>query len=507
MEPDQPGTCPKQPVFWAGITAVAVVALIVHLVCINQYGFFRDELYYLACADRLAWGYVDHPPLCVFVLRAVTSVFGTSLAAVRLPAILAGVATSIIYGMICARLGGGRIAQVAAAAFACLTPVYAVVAHLYSMNSLEVLLWGVAALLWLKARENPRQWISLGLILGLALLNKLSAGMLVAGIALATLIGSRRTELRSIYPWAGLAIAIIVFIPHLAWLEQHNWISREFIRNAAELKMVPMPPWLILGVQVVVTNPVMSMLWIAGLIVAWKHDQWRVFIVPYVLVLLIILASQRARENYIAPAYVFVVPIGALWLESTWRDRRWFRSAFTALWIPITAFTLSLAVPILPPETVARIAEWSPIKPPPTEHGAKSPIQGFGDMFGWRTMASKTESAWRKLPAEERKRTPIFGQNYGESAAVWFYRQDPAMTVIGRHNNYWLWGPGDWDGQTLIVVGEIGPILRQSFSSIEQVDELNSSYAMPEEAHAPISIARGLKVSVPEFWQRVRKIQ
>ena len=28
-------------------------------------GYFRDELYYLACTRRMAWGYVDHPPLCV----------------------------------------------------------------------------------------------------------------------------------------------------------------------------------------------------------------------------------------------------------------------------------------------------------------------------------------------------------------------------------------------------------------------------------------------------------
>ena len=34
-----------------------------------RYGIFRDELYYIACARRLAWGYVDHPPLSIALLK------------------------------------------------------------------------------------------------------------------------------------------------------------------------------------------------------------------------------------------------------------------------------------------------------------------------------------------------------------------------------------------------------------------------------------------------------
>ncbi len=507
MEPEHPALPPEQPVFWRGLALVAAIAVAIHFACISQYGYFRDELYYLACADRLAWGYVDHPPLCVWLLRLVTSILGDSLVAVRLPAILASAATALTYGTICARLGGGKVAQIAAAAFACLTPVYAVVGHLYSMNSLEVLLWALAALIWLDARKNPRLWIALGVVCGFALLNKLSAGMLVVGIGLATLIGPRRLELRSIYPWVGIAVALAIFAPHLVWQHNHNWISGEFIRNAAELKMVPMPPHLILGVQIVVTNPVMSILWISGLILGLRRPEWRAYLIPYGLMLITILISQRSRENYIAPAYAFVVPIGAIWLESIWSRSKPFRVAYPLVWIPTTASMLAIALPILRPETVRTIANASPVTPPSTERGAKSPIQGFADMFGWPEMASATQKIWHSLPPEDRRRTPIFGQNYGESAAVAFFKTDSAMSVIGQHNNYWLWGPGEWDGEILIIIGEIGPVLRESFDSIEQVDQLNSHFAVPEEAHAPISIARGLRIPVGDFWQRVRKIQ
>ena len=46
-----------------------------------RYGLFRDEYYYLACADHLAWGYVDQPPLSIAVLAAVAALLGDSLVA------------------------------------------------------------------------------------------------------------------------------------------------------------------------------------------------------------------------------------------------------------------------------------------------------------------------------------------------------------------------------------------------------------------------------------------
>ena len=47
-------------------------------------GFFRDELYYLACTRRMAWGYVDQPPFSVAFLWIVRHVAGESLFVLRL---------------------------------------------------------------------------------------------------------------------------------------------------------------------------------------------------------------------------------------------------------------------------------------------------------------------------------------------------------------------------------------------------------------------------------------
>ena len=70
-----------------------------------EYGYFIDELYYLACAVRPAWGYVDHPPLSVLILGVSRRLLGTSLPALRLAPALAGVATVVLTGALARRLG------------------------------------------------------------------------------------------------------------------------------------------------------------------------------------------------------------------------------------------------------------------------------------------------------------------------------------------------------------------------------------------------------------------
>ena len=80
-----------------------------------HYGFYSDELYYLACAKRLAWGYVDHPPLFIFALRLHLEVFGDSLVALRALPAAAGAASAFLTGWMARRLGGGPYAQVLAA--------------------------------------------------------------------------------------------------------------------------------------------------------------------------------------------------------------------------------------------------------------------------------------------------------------------------------------------------------------------------------------------------------
>ena len=82
------------------VLCAAVAKLAVHLYAGGSYGYFIDELYYLACARHLAWGYVDQPPLIALVTWLGVHLFGESLRAIHIFPALAGAAIIILTGLI-----------------------------------------------------------------------------------------------------------------------------------------------------------------------------------------------------------------------------------------------------------------------------------------------------------------------------------------------------------------------------------------------------------------------
>jgi dolichyl-phosphate-mannose--protein O-mannosyl transferase len=123
------------------VLAPALVLVGLHLATNAGYGIFRDEYYYLACAKRLAWGYVDHPPLSIAVLAAWTAAFGDGMWSIRVLPTMSGGAVVVIAALIAAELGGRRSAQVLAAIAAGIAGVTAVRSGFYSMNAFDVLFW------------------------------------------------------------------------------------------------------------------------------------------------------------------------------------------------------------------------------------------------------------------------------------------------------------------------------------------------------------------------------
>ena len=176
------------------VPALALAGTLLQLVTGPRYGLFRDEFYYLACADHLDWGYVDHPPLSVAALWLVRALLGDSLLALRLlPSLLLGLL--VLQAALLAReYGGGRYAQALAGLSILAAPQLLALAGTYSMNSLDLAFWAGGALLVarLSRLDRPRLWLPLGLLIGVGLLNKLSLLFFAAGLGVAALVTRRR---------------------------------------------------------------------------------------------------------------------------------------------------------------------------------------------------------------------------------------------------------------------------------------------------------------------------
>ena len=498
------------PPYWPGILAVAILGFLLHALFATQHGYFRDELYYLACADNLAWGYVDHPPLSIFILKVSTAIFGDNLWGVRLPGFFAGIGITVLFGLLARECGADERGQILSSVFGAFAPVIMVVTHLYSMNGLDIFLTAWAVLVWLRARQEHQRnrWILLGVILGFAILNKISILLVIAGLLLATLLTPRRREFTTWHPYAGVLIALLIASPFALWLSTNNFITLEFIRNATQIKMNPVPPAQFFLTQAVVVNPFLFLVALVGTVVALTKRPYRPQVIAFAVVLAVLVAGQKTRENYLAPAYALVVPVGAQALSKWFEDRRALRWVYFALLGLSSAALLAIALPALPPKTFIQLTGNAAEAVPSAERGKKSPLQGHADMFGWPEMAQTARAVWLTLPPEKRPKAPVLGINYGQSSAVWFFNQDQdGPPVIGVHNNWWLWGPEPWDGEVLVTVGYFPDDYKAMFESFEPVAYLNEPYAVPEESQAPVSIARGLKVSVQDFWAKTKQIQ
>src|SRR2546429_4699478 len=123
------------------IVSLSAVALLVHLLTNGRYGYFRDELYYIACARHLDFGYIDQPPLSILLLRLSEAFLGDSLFAVRLLPAAAGAVTVSLTGVIARELGG-RTWAIALACAASLCALFNLaVGNFFSMNAFEPLFW------------------------------------------------------------------------------------------------------------------------------------------------------------------------------------------------------------------------------------------------------------------------------------------------------------------------------------------------------------------------------
>ena len=174
-----------------------------------QYGYHRDELYFLAAGQHPAFGYVDQPPLTPMLARLSAVAFGNTLVGVRVLPALALAALVVLSAAMSRVLGAGRTGQVLAALATATCGEYLGTMHLLTTTAPDFVGWAVTLLLVLRLLQSrdPRWWLAIGGCVGVAMEAKWNiavlAGCLVAGLA----VTDARRLLASRYLLAGCAIA------------------------------------------------------------------------------------------------------------------------------------------------------------------------------------------------------------------------------------------------------------------------------------------------------------
>ena len=491
------------------ILLLAFLTLILHLFsnAFANYGIFRDEFYYLACANRLDLGYVDQPPFSIYILAIIKFLFGDSLFIIRfLPAILHG---TIVYlaGLMSLKMGGGKTSVIISCIAVALAPEILGNHTIYSMNSFDFLFWSLTAyiLILIIQGEKKNLWILLGLVLGLGLLNKVGVLWLCFGVFIALLLTPSRKYLKTFSPWLAFLIAFVIFIPFIIWNITHDFAHIEFIQNALKYKYSGLTAMDFIVGQFMNLNPVASIVWLAGLYFFFFNKEGKKYMmigILYLSVFLILLLNGHSKAGYLAPAYPMLFAGGGVLIErvSRLKNWRWFKYVVIILLFVSGIIFLPFALPVLPVETYISYSKKLGQDPSTAENKELGELpQFYADMFGWDDMAKNVSVVYKTLSENEKETTVVFCNNYGDAGAIEYYSKKYELPpVLCSHNNYWYW----WDlNKKITTVIMIGGKEKDHLSALEEVNVAaihKTKYSMPYENNLPIFVCRGLKRSVKE---------
>jgi hypothetical protein len=479
------------------IIAFALLKVVFHLLTNDGYGFHRDELATIDDAKHLAWGYVAYPPLTAFFADATP-------AALRFLPSLAQSLVIILSAAMARRFGGGKAAQWIAAGAVAVSPISLSASALYQYVAFDFLWWVLIAFLVVRLvdSQDPRWWVPIGAVIGLAALTKYTVIFLVAGLAVGFFTSSLRKQITSRWLWGGAILSILIALPHLLWQMQNDFITLDFLESIhARDVRIGRTDSFIADQFLSAANPVTIPLWIAGLGSLFFSARLRRFrilglmaVVPFILFVI-----AKGRGYYMAPVYPMLLATGSAelerWLQS--RSQGFRRSAWAAaaLLLIVGSGVAVVALPIAPIGTDL----W---------RTAAETNSDLAEEVGWPELTAEVARIWKSLPEEERRRTAIFCSNYGEAGAINLYGPAHGLpAAISNVNSYWQRGYGNPPPETLIVLGSDRETLEGLFESVVLAGRTPAPFGVKNEEterHPEIFVARGFRGSWAELWKQTR---
>ena len=463
------------------VFAIATVQLVVLLATASRYGYDRDELYFIVAGSHPALGYPDQPPLVPLLAWAMHAI-RPSLTLLRTPSALVSAATTVLAALVAREVGGGKRAQVVAAACTAVSGFALAVGHFVTTTTFDLL--STTAFLWLLVRGVRRgggpSLLAAGVVAGVGCEAKPQVGFVAVVAVVMLLVVGPRKPLRSWWAAAGAAAAIALVAPYAIWQQLHGWPQLTVARNiggSAEGGRAGFVPF-----QLVMVAPFLVPVWVAGLIAPFRRPAWRALrFLPWTYAACgLLYIAGNGKAYYLASFYPALLGLGAVPIAA-WLATRARFAILTAAIVASAAVSGFLALPLLPARSLQGSA---PMKINPD----------LGEEVGWPRFAATVTRAWDSLP--NRRHTAIFTGNYGEAGAVQLLAHLPAYS---GHNGFALWGPPPSSDTHALVIG--GGYL---FSGCRTLATIDDGVGLDnDEQGTPIRICRPSK-PWSTLWPRLR---
>ncbi|GAB2731760.1 glycosyltransferase family 39 protein [Kitasatospora kifunensis] len=478
------------------LLAVSAVVGVVLLALSGRNGYHVDELYNRMTGKHLALGYVDQPPLVSLIARAETTVFGDTLTGLRVvPALLACVVVWVT-GLIARELGGGRSAQVFAAAATGASVVTLNAGHVLTTNGPDLVDWVVLS--WLVIRllrtSDTRLWLTIGAVFGVSLYAKNLIVLLLLSLLVGVLAVGPRGVLRSRHLWAGAGLATVLAVPTVLWQITHGWPAMEMSAAlvtalAADARVAFIP------FQVLMIGLLLAPLWIAGLVALFRRPAWRAYrsVGLAYLFMSVLLIAIEGNPEYTGGLQLVLLAAGSVvvveWAKTTVR-----RSLAGTALVGNAVMSAVLMLPVLP-------IAWY----------ASSPVmQQVGvfqlDQAGWPQLTEQVAAVYRALPSQDRAHAVIYANHYGLGGALDRYGPKYGLPhVYSGQNSYADFGRPADDTNVVIAVGVNRDTFAPLFANCESSGKFETSLPVADQGTGFL-VCRNPRESWAQTWTELRWI-
>jgi 4-amino-4-deoxy-L-arabinose transferase-like glycosyltransferase len=396
---------------------IIAFSAILRLMVIGAIGLGDDEAHYFAYSLHPDLSYFDHPPAIGYLIKLSVSIFGHSEFAVRLPAVMLFVGTSLLLWQLARRFYGEKTAFWSVVLLN-VTPVFSFLGAVLTVpDALLAFFWMAFLSTFERAlsTEKPSWWYSCGVILGMGLLSKYNAILLLPGVfAVLALSPKDRRWLSRVEPYAMLVIALIIFSPVVLWNMENGWASFGFQLahgfGHAGAGLPAFKPELLgrcIGAQAGYISPFLFIFYWAALIVGVRN-WWRVrsfdklfalsFALPTLLLFNGIASFNEILPHWPAMGYLVLVPLLAhytgMWMNITWLKwstfLAWGFGLFLTVLVPLQA-----VYKILPPEAFLSASDAAKV-----EDGVGKPekVDVTNELYGWKAVGEEVARIAAKQP-------------------------------------------------------------------------------------------------------------
>ena len=396
---------------------------IFRLIYINFVPLVPQEAYYWKYAMHLALSYFDHPPMTAYIIAFFTWIGGDHVFFIRIGSVILSTGLLILIYSITKRLfQNTKWAILAVLAINC-TVIFSIGSIIITPDVPFLFFWTliVYSLVRLQESDHWKWWYLGGAALGLGLLSKYTAILIVPGIFIYLLLShSQRKWLLTIHPYLALIFALFIFSPVIIWNYQHEWASFLFQSSNRFSQMIRLRFdyfFQLIGSQLGMLTPYIFILvlvgWIQIGILSFKERNEKyslLFWIALPVYFVFTLSSFRSlvKMNWLAPAYITSIIASIVWIQSAqtkWSNR--FKKIFKpGLILGLIIVVFMHLFPIFPLFPSRKGDTWT----------------------GWQELSEKVV----EIKVEMGEDTFIFGHEYKIPSEITFYTPNHIATHSGE---------------------------------------------------------------------------